>query len=70
MKSLTKPQFETLMFIRTYYMQHGYMPTHQEIADEFKIDVGGATAHRIQKLVDKEYLIKTKGPRGYMLMED
>ena len=70
MSPLTKPQYETLMFIRKYYFEKGYMPTHKEISEQFKVDVGGSTAHRIQKLVDKGYILRGKGPRNITLIGD
>jgi len=67
---LTKSQYETLVFIRKYHFEHGYMPTHKEISEHFKVRIGGSTAHRIKTLIDKGYIIKGKGPRSIILIED
>lgn len=66
-KPLTKIQFETLDYLRNFYSDMGYMPSHSEISKSFGIKVGGGTTHRLESLAKAGYLKLTKGPRGITL---
>lgn len=49
---LTDVQRETLEYLKSYKADHGYAPTHQEIADRFRIRKR-AVADRLSILDDK-----------------
>jgi DNA-binding MarR family transcriptional regulator len=46
------------------------MPTQKEIGIHFKISLGGATGQRMKKLIEKGYIQRTQGPRGYAIIEN
>jgi SOS-response transcriptional repressor LexA len=57
---LTQVQAETLAFIRSYIIQHGYSPTIAEMAKAEKINVN-AISERIATLLKKGVITKTPG---------
>lgn len=61
---LTKPQRETLEFIRSYRKKHDYAPTVREIAEE--LEISPSAAHeRVQNLSARGWLaIRKRAPRG------
>ena len=70
MQPLSKIQYETLEYIKSYKLANGYMPTQKEIGIHFKISLGGATGQRMKKLIEKGYIQRTQGPRGYAIIEN
>ena len=67
MITLTKTQYETLTYLKEYFKAHGYMPTHQEVAMKFGIQIGGSSSERFKQLEKKNAIKKTGGPRGYYI---
>lgn len=58
---LSKRQSELLKFITEYLTQHGYPPSYQEIADNFKLSSRATVHEHIQTLREKGYLKLQEG---------
>lgn len=69
MLPLTKTQYETLTFIKSFKAEHGYMPGHHDLAQGLNITAGGSTYQRLAQLEAKGYIKKGDGPRNYELIE-
>ncbi|MFK8068986.1 MAG: transcriptional repressor LexA [Gammaproteobacteria bacterium] len=67
---LTLKQSEILAFIRSYSFRHGLMPTLQEVADEMGVAHRANISKHLSALVEKGYLIRTSGYRGFKLLEN
>lgn len=67
---LTIKQSEVLAFIRSYSLRHGVMPTLQEIGDAMNISHRGNISKYLSALVEKGYLERTHGHRGFVLVNE
>ncbi len=66
---LTLKQSEVLTFIRSYVFRHEIMPTLQEIGDAMGVTSRGNISRYLSALVDKGYLTRTQGYRGFVLVD-
>lgn len=66
---LTQKQSQWLDYLRIYFIKAGRMPTLQEIADQFHIANRGTVSRYLNTLVEKGYLKRIPGQRGYVLVE-
>jgi len=58
MERLTKRQEDTLRFIKTYMVSHGFPPTVREIASELGLSSPATVQAHISSLADKGYIRK------------
>ena len=58
MEKLTKRQEDTLKFIKTYMVSHGFPPTVREIANELGLSSPATVQAHISSLSDKGYIRK------------
>lgn len=65
---LTKKQRKVYDYLLQYYIRHGYMPSHVEIAKRFKILVGGSTIHHLWKLEEKGWIKRKKSHARHIIL--
>lgn len=64
-KVLTEKEYETYMFLIDYIKENGYVPSYQEIAEEFGLKSTSTVYERMRKLERKGKIeIKSGQPRA------
>ncbi len=68
MRKITSRQIVILDFINLYIAKYKKGPTLREIGEGFGIHINTALGH-VEKLIQKEYIVKVEARRGIHLTE-